>query len=273
MQEIDPRLVRIGIEVDGALKLYEDLQIMASGTKYANSLQNECEVSIANIDKATRDYILTETSPFNQNKKPKKLIVEAGRKSYGYTRIFVGDITNSNISQPPDITVKLKALTSNFSKGDVIARSQPAQTSLKNIAGQVAKDLGLSLDFQALDKSISNYSFSGGAYKQVDRLGDAGAVNAYVDDDVLIVKDWNVPLKSRTRILNLDSGMIGIPELTEQGIKVKFLLDNQTAIGSALDVTSKIYPTLNGQYAIYKLGFDIANRDTPFYYTAEAKRI
>ena len=73
--------------------------------------------------------------------------------------------------------------------------------------------------------------------------------------------------------LNLDSGMIGIPELNEEGVKVTFLLDNLTTLGSALEITSELYPAANGNYTIYKLGFNIASRDTPFYYVAEAKRI
>lgn len=273
MAEIDPRIVRVSIEVDGALKTYEGLDIRANGTKFGNANQNECEVSIANLNKATRDYILTETSPFNKNRKPKKIIVEAGRQSYGPTQIFVGDITNSSISQPPDITLKLKAMTGNYAKGDVISRSQPENARLSKISEQVAADLGVSLNFQATDKTISNYSFSGGSLKQIDKLQNAGLVDAYLDDGVLVVKDMNIPLTGKTRILNLDTGMIGIPETTEQGLRVKFLLDNQTTLGGALDIRSKIYPAINGSYVIYKLGFDIASRDVPFYWIAETKRI
>lgn len=273
MQELDPRIVRVGIEVEGSIKWYEGLNIVAAGTKFANANQDECEVQISNIDKATRNYILTETSPFNKNRKRKRLIVEAGRLSYGTSRVFIGDIATATVSQPPDITVTLKALTGNFLKGDIIARNQPAQMSLRKIAEQVGKDLGVTVDYQAKEKNIGNYSYSGGALKQIDKLGEAGGVNAYLDGDVLVVKDYNVPMTGRSRILDLDSGMIGIPEITEQGIKATFLLDNQTTIGSALDITSKIYPSVNGTYTIYKLSFNIASRDTPFYFIAEAKRI
>jgi len=78
----------------------------------------------------------------------------------------------------------------------------------------VAQDLGLSLTFQATPKQISNYSFTGSAVKQVEQLGAMGRVNAYVDDKALVVKDFNAPLAKRTRELNLDTGMIGIPEFT-----------------------------------------------------------
>ena len=274
MNEIDPRLMRIGIEVDGRIKYYdEQFSLKATGTKYANPNQNDCDVTIANLKKETRDAIITETSPFNGNRTRKRLIVEAGRKSYGLSQIFVGDIIKSSPSQPPDITLSIKALTGDYLKGNVLARSKGGKTSLKNISQGVASDLGLSLDFQAQDKQLSNYTFTGGALKQVDKLSDSGLVNAYVDDGTLVVKDMNVPLTGRTRILNLATGMIGIPEITEHGIKVKFLLDNKTTLGGALVITSELNPAANGTYAIYKLGFEICSRDTPWYYIAEGKRL
>lgn len=270
--ELDPRLLRIGIEVSGQLKLYEGLAMTASGTKYANANQNECEVKITNLDKATRDYLLTETSPFNKNKKRKRLTVEAGRLSTGYSLVFAGDITNAVGAQPPDITLTLKAATGDHAKGDIIATSQPGVTPLRNIAAKVAQDLGAALVFEVPAKQISNFSFTGSKAKQVEQLGSLGRVNAYLDDTTLVVKDFNAPLVGRVRELNLDTGMIGIPEFTEQGIKVKMLFDNQTVLGGGINITSQLNPAANGLYTVFKLGFELASRDTPFYYIAECTR-
>lgn len=272
MAQVDPRIIRIGIEVNGVLKTYDDLFITASGTKFANANQNECEVKITNLDKPTRDYLLTETSPFNKNRTRKLLRVEAGRRSTGVSLVYQGDITNAVGSQPPDITLTLKCATGDFQKGNVVAKSAARMTPLRNIAQGVAQDLGLVLVFEAKNKQIANYSFTGGALKQVNRLGEMGQVNAYVDDGKLIVKDYNVPLTGRTRELNLDTGMIGIPEFTEHGVKVRMLFDNQTTLGSGLNIRSKMNPAANGLYTVFKLGFELANRDTPFYYTAECAR-
>jgi hypothetical protein len=63
-QELDPRILRVGIEIGGNSKCMTDLAITAKGTKYANANQNDCEVTITNLAPATRDYILTEASPF-----------------------------------------------------------------------------------------------------------------------------------------------------------------------------------------------------------------
>lgn len=269
---LDPRLLRIGVEVSGQLKLYEGLALTASGTKYANATQNECEVRITNVDKATRDYLLTATSPFSKNKTRKVLTVEAGRVSTGYALVFAGDITNAVGAQPPDIGLTLKAAAGDFAKGEIVARSQPGVVPLRNVAARVAQDLGLSLVFEARPRQIANFTHTGSVARQVELLGTLGRVNAFVDDKALIVKDFNAPLRNRLREVNLDTGMVGIPEFTETGIKVKMLFDNQTVLGGALRVRSKLNPAVDGTYTVAKLGFELASRDTPFYYIAEAVR-
>ena len=273
MNELDPRIVRIGIQIGQQIKYYEGLDIKATGTKYANSIQNECEVKISNLNKETRDYILTETSPFNLNKTEKRLIVEAGRVSYGTTQIYVGNITSSKIGQPPDISLTLKSLTKNSKKGNVVSRSKGSVTKLSNVAQSVAADLETPLIFEATDKNISNYSYSGGALKQIDALQDAGDVDVFIDNETLIVKNRGTPLNGQQRVLNIDTGMIGIPELTEHGLRVTCLIDNKTTIGGAIQIQSVLNPSLNGLYSIYQMGFNIASRDTPFYYICDCKRV
>jgi hypothetical protein len=287
---LDPRLLRVSIQIGSNIKTYSDIAISVSGSKFANATQNECELKLTNLDKATRDYLLTNASPFSKSKTRKSVIVEAGRESTGYAIVFVGDITTTSggpikdeaekknpkpsttTAQPPDITITLKAATTNYNKGQVIAVSQPPSAPLQNIAKQVADSLGLTLDFQATPRNISSYSYTGSKARQVEKLGQMGRVNAYVDDNVLVVKDFGKPLRNKVKVLNLDTGLIGVPEFTEHGIRVKMLFDNQVTLGSGLQITSKINPAANGVYTVYKLNFELTNRDTPFYYIAECNR-
>ncbi len=273
MNELDPRIVRIGIEINGKLTTYDNLTISASGTKFANALQNEADIRVANLSKPDREYLLTETSPFNRNRTPKRIMLYAGRRSTGLSLVFVGDISSCIPSQPPDITLIFKASTGQFQKGNIIVRSQAAKVPLLTIAQQIADDLGLALRFEAIDKHIANYAFTGCALKQIERLGEVGGVNAFVDDQTLVVKNSHTPLRSEARLISESTGMIGIPELTEYGVKVKYLLDTTTHLGGALTIESKLNPAASGHYVTFKLHFEIANRDTPFYWIAEAKRI
>lgn len=273
MGMVDLRRVRIGIEVSGRINWYEGLKARVTGTKYANPEQNECTAVITNLSRATRDFLVTEASPFNSNPTPKKLYIEVGRVSTGLTRIFVGDIVSAEPSTPPDIELSISAKTGDASKGKLTAKSGGAQSKLSAIAKSIADDLGVDLDFQADDKNIGNYTHSGPELKQVDLLQQAGGVSAYLDDGKLVVKNAGRPLNGRVRILNKNSGMVGIPKPTEKGLKVTFLIDAETVLGGGLRLQSQINPAANGDYVITQLSFDVATHDTPFFYTALATRL
>lgn len=272
MSVIDQRILQVGIEVSGEIRWYEKLAITVSGSKLASDVQNTCDVEITNLSADVRNYILTETSPFNKNRTPKRLIVKAGRQSTGTGQLFVGDIVSSSPTQPPDIGLKLKAQTGAFKKGELVARSGLAKEKLSEISKRVATDLETTLEFEATDKFIANYSFSGAALKQVGALAEAGNVDVFQDDGVLVIKDAGKPRKDRVKNINATTGMIGLPEATERGVKVDFLYDLDTEIGAAIQLKSELNPALDGNYTIYKLDFELANRDTPWYYTAEASR-
>lgn len=268
---LDPRIVEVGIAIGGEITWYTDLYMTARGTKFGNQNANECQVRIDNLNRAHRDFILKETSPFLPVRAHDSvgLIVNAGRKSYGASRLFIGNITVSQVTQPPDIGIILNAITGFSYALNTVAISFPGQTPLRVISQTAANNLGLTLNFQAQDKNIANYSFTGTPLTHIGNIAQTGNVDAFVDNQTLVVKDKNVPLQEIVKILNLNTGMIGVPEVTETGVRVKMLLDNTTQLGGLLALTSKLNPALNGNYVIQKLDFDVSNRDEPFFWIAE----
>lgn len=270
---IDPRIFRVGVSISGKMNWYSDLRVRASGTKYANPTQNEAQVTMTGLSRATRDFLLTETSPFNANRTPKRLILEVGRVSTGLFRLFLGDIISAEPGLPPDVDLVLTAKTANSQAGNIVAVSSGPMTRLAAVAQRVAEDLGVGLDFQAQDKNIANYSFSGPALRQVRRLQEAGHVRAYVDDDMLVVKDYDAPAKGRVRVLSMNSGMVGIPRPTDKGVDVTFLISGEALIGGEMQLDSKINQSLNGRYQIVQLGFDVASHEDPFFYKASCTRL
>lgn len=272
VQAFDPRIVQVKLQVNNETITYEDIAINACGIKFANALQNECTITLTNLTRDVREYILTETSPFTLNHTPKTITLLAGRKSYGTFQVYAGNIVTSVVSQPPDISVAIKCLTGNFLKGNVLSRGQPTQISLFQISKQLAQDMGTLLTFQATNKTLSNYLYQGSTNSQLQSLNFMGGVNAFIDDNTLVIKDAFLPLNNTLTIINKDTGMIGIPELTERGVRVKFLLDNKTVLGGGIQVTSEKNPAANGLYVVYKLQFEVANRETPFYWIAEAAK-
>ena len=80
------------------------------------------------------------------------------------------------------------------------------------------------------------------------------------------------PLRNPVKIIDNTTGMIGIPEATERGVSVRILFDLQTDLGGQIDLTSELNPALDGSYTIYKIDFDLASREAPWYLDIEASR-
>jgi len=101
---------------------------MTSGSTFASRARKwraprrtSARITISNLKRDVRNYLPTETSPFNPNRTPKRLYVDVGESRPGLQRIFVGEIVQSVPSQPPDIGLTLKALTGAYSRGFIIA--------------------------------------------------------------------------------------------------------------------------------------------------------
>lgn len=272
MHALDPRLLRVTIDLEGDKHVFERLAISVKGTKYTSDISNICEIRIANIDKEIRDKLLSEGTPYSRLAPPKNsILIEAGRESVGLHQVFEGDITTVNVTQAPDIWLVMRAITGKQSKNQTTTLSQNASAKFSLISSQIASELGVPLEFSAPDKEIANFSFSGSAEKMISVLGDiSNGVDAYLDDDRLVVKPRFDPDALGDFVIDIDNGLVGIPEFVDLGVRCNVLLKSEIRLGQQIDLSSAAYPAVTGKYVIYRLGFDLANRDSPFYYIVEA---
>jgi len=276
----DDRLVKIVFTIGQQTETIDTTQnpteppfIVANGSKFVDVTQNECTLQVGNLSRDLRNALATNLTPFDYNTKQRKSMqVWAGRVSTGMFLRYEGDIISAVPTQPPDIIMNIRSKTMQFFKNDLVAQSYAVTAPLSQIAANAAKAIGVNLRFEAQDRNIGNYAYSGTAAGQVQRLGTLGPIDAYVDDGTLVCKDKGMPLKDTVHTLSQDSGMIGQVELTEYGIRVKCLLSPDIKLGGTLTLDSVQNPSLNGYYTIYRTGFEIATRSEPFYDVIEATR-
>ncbi len=272
---IDSRITRIGIQIDSELKTYEDISFYASGVKFSNLNQGQAEITLLNLARDERERLMTECSPFNSNPARKSVIIEAGNEKQGTSVLYKGDIFRVSVSGKPDIGLTLKCLTGNYNKNSVVAKSFDSTADIKDIAQSVADSNGLKLSFEGVVKKIGSAILNGTAFDQIKQLSSMTNDNVYVDNETLVIKEKLKPLKGTSvKVLNLNTGMIGVPESTENGVKVTMLYDPTVAVGSSLRISDSVMsPILNGDYVVYKLNFDISSRDKNYYLIAEANRV
>jgi hypothetical protein len=156
-------------------------------------------------------------------------------------------------------------------KGKVGSRSGGSGQSLATLANSVGTNLGLTVNNQTRSRTVANYSHNGAALDEIIKLGESG-VDAFVDDNKLVLKEFGVPLTGAVLNLNLDTGMIGVPEITEQGLKVTFLYTPIAQLGGAINLTSVLNPAATGLYVINKLHHHLSTREKEFYLIAECLR-
>jgi hypothetical protein len=94
-----------------------------------------------------------------------------------------------------------------------------------------------------------------------------GDVVASADNGKLLVIDANKAKTGGSRLINLATGMVGIPNVNESGVTVKMLVDNSIELGGEVQIESQINPAANGSYRVAQINFDVANRSEPFFYT------
>lgn len=270
---MNKRLIRIGIQINNQMVIYSSsggMNISVAGTKYASPTKNECSITLMNIKEDTRNQLLTNKSGI--------VSVEVGREDSGYFMVFQGDIVEVISSSPPDVALTIYANTAANASYKVVSKAYTPSAMLSTIAQGVATDMGLTLDFQAKDKKITNFYHNGPMSSQIQKLEETGGITVYVDDGKLIVQDSKAALKGRIKILNMDSGMVGIPTITTDGqgtsgIEVSYIIDGESVLGGLLRIESKMNPSANGDYSIQQLGFSASSHGDDFIYLVQGVRI
>lgn len=275
-QAFDKRIVEVGLEFEkDNITTFSELGIIASGTKYASPTQALCTARIFNMTRDQRNFLLEKTSFIRKpdyTPQPIKMTLDVGRESYGTFRLFEGFVYAGQASQPPDIGITLTSYGNSAMSALVFGLNQSGTVSLKTICGQVAEYNQVTLDFQATDKNIDNFTFSGSPSRMIAKIEECGNYEAYIDNRRLIVKDVGIPLKDEAiRIISASTGMVGIPEVNEWGVRVKMMIDNSIKLGSPVEIESEFNPAANGKYYPYKIDFQVANRENPFYYILDCR--
>lgn len=279
----DQRLIEVEIVLPTQTYTFnENLSINASGIKFGNANQNTCECIIYNLTKELRNTILTLASPLlapppnnpttatlnpDGSRKPVILNLKVGRQSTGTFLLFTGSVISCEVTQPPDIGIKLRSLTNNFFTSILLGIQEPANTLLSDIAQSIALGNGLFLDFEATDKHINNYSYTGALSDNIDRLNQMGGIQAGVDNDTLWVINSNSVRRNTGFTISESTGMVGIPQVTSEGVVVRVMINSSIQIGGQVTIQSITNPAANGTFKVAKMDYQIASREQPFWYT------
>lgn len=288
---MDKRICYVQIQTPDGDKEIHNIALKGRITRKMSETGSDCEISIANLSRQDVEYLTTYTSPYVDQSKKKKINVFAGYESTGVGMIFSGDIYSALPEGLPDTWLKIKAKTNYFEQQNIITYSQEPATT-HDIALNIAGQLGYELSWQSKSqKVIDAINFNGAKAKLLDKLNQLDNFIAFIDNNILYCIDKNeeppqADEQPRTytgqlgsarkeagsiKVITQDSGLIGLPQPDEYGVKIKVLLDPAVALGDWFKLESKRLPIVNGFYQVYEMTFDFATREPQYYIEIKGK--
>lgn len=287
---MDKRVCYVQIQTQDGGKQIENIAIKGRIERKASATGSTAKISIANLSKPDVEYLTTQTSRFVNPATQKKINVFAGYESAGVGQIFSGDIVSAFPEGLPDTWLNIEAKTNYYNQTNIISYSI-TEAKTQEIAQNIANQYGLAFDWRSTsEKLIDCFNINGSKARLLDELNKLDNFRAYIDNGVLRVVDRHEapPIESETpkvynstvsntkktgyvKYINADSGLIGIPQIDEYGVKIKILIDPSLNLGDWFKLESRLYPIVNGFYQIYEMVYDFASREPQFYIEIRGK--
>lgn len=273
---MDKRICYVQIQTPSGDKEIHNISIRGRITRKMSETGSTAKISIANLSREDVEYLTTYTSPYVDQSKKKRINVFAGYESTGVGMIFSGDIYSALPEGLPDTWLNIEAKTEYFNQQNIITLAQ-GRMNTKSLASVAANQLGVNLVWRSKsEKFIDAFNFTGAKTKLLNRINKLDNFHAYIDNNTLYVvdKDEQPPEESNTsttkktgyvKVINGDSGLIGLPQPDEYGVKIKVLLDPSVNLADWFKLESKRLPIVNGFYQVYEMTYDFATREPQYY--------
>lgn len=289
------RVLTVTLELpDRTVVLDQSINLKVKIHKAALAIQNRATVEIIGLTGSLREQLLSQFTAFNQRQvtagqaeqKWVNIEIKAGWQTPSKyevggvieqpSTVFKGQVVTCELtSAPPNIGVSLTCFTRQIDRTRFVTSPAPDGTTFKAYVAWAADQMGFGTNFicetENNDTIISNPArsiFVASALLIDIQNMYRPNVAAFVDDDLLIVKDRNKILNpSQSAML---SEFVGVPTWTEWGVDFNCLFDQSIRLAQGATLTSSMNPSLNGTYVVMEIEYDLSSRDGPFYVKASA---
>lgn len=276
------RVVEVTVSGQSGTLTVRDLKIDFNITKTIGSKTNSATIAIWNLTKSHRRQLGEEFD---------KIELKVGYREGGeLSTIFKGTIEDvEHTKESGDVKSEMTCGDGNegVQKG-AVSKTFPAGTKPKSVIEYAVSEMpgvtkgemkGID-DLPAYKRPVTVY---GWAANELDKLGrehgfywsiQSGEFEAVKSDQVL----------SGTTVISKETGMIGIPTVTDKGVRVKALLNPNVSPGRQIDVRSEFLDEESGRdkrasddggglFRVSEVTFSGTTRGEEYYVEAEASRV
>lgn len=254
-------------------KVIRGLPVKAAIQRPGFPARDNAKISITGINQEDLEaltFLAFRPMTYAQNN---KVSVYAGDEKEGLSLVFMGDIVTSvpNYNAAPDVVLEIDAMAGYYAgllavppytfKGSI-----PVSSILQEIC-QKARFVFVN---EGETKSVLNPYLKGSPIQKIITLANNYNLNIVVSGETVTLKPSQGD-RQVVSVLNKDSGMIGYPDFTANGIRVKSEYLPTVNVGDLIKVES-IVPKATGLWSVISVNHSLgAHMDNaPWFTTIEA---
>ena len=185
--------------------------------------------------------------------------IYAGDEKDGLSLAFQGEVTSAaaDFNTAPDIWFKLEALAGYF--GATTAQGPSAVRGNQPVADFIARQaqvMGYTFRNNGVSAQLNNSVFNGSPLEQAHAAAREVGAELLLDDGVLTLSPAGGATGAQAVKLTKETGMLGYPTLTSEGVEVKAISDPAFKIGGFVAIES-VVPKASGTWRIIKLAHEL----------------
>jgi hypothetical protein len=253
------KTLRLTITQDGTAKTYEGFASEVNITKPGLPEKNSAKVKIWGL-KYEDMANLTMLAFRPLEARPNLLEVEAGDQGGRLAMIFRGEITaaSADFNASPDVTMNFEADSGSYpQKIAAPVLTVAGEVKAADLFAKFAAEAGYEYKNEGLTASLKNAWFPGSPVEKARKLARDIGCELIIDDGAMITLPAGGARPGQGVLLNKESGLIGYPTFSQQGIVCRCLFNPDLVYGGIIKVESLV-PKATGQWKITKLTHDLS---------------
>lgn len=241
----------------------EGLRVSVTVTKNGGVSMSQLQMRVFGLSLNLMNRLSTLGKPLTDGRN-NKVRVEAGDDEVGLTTVFIGTISQAwvDAANQPEVSF---VVTAHSGLLDALKptppTSYPGPASVSNIMATLAQEMGYQFEDGGVQVTLSSPYLSGTPRMQVEAVAQAAGINWVIDDETLAIWPQGGSRGGLIPFLSPDTGLIGYPAHTQNGIALTVLFTPSITFGGQVEVESSLTPA-NGTWTVFSVTHELQS-ETP----------
>lgn len=187
------------------------------------------------------------------------ITVSAGDVLSGMTTVFVGSVQNgwADFGSAPEVPFVIEGkvgLPDNIQSAKSTSYNGPV--AIASAMASLANQMSLHFENSGVTGNVDSPYLWGSLRNQAQQLADAAGISWTIDNGTLAIWPKGGKRNGQIPLLSPQTGMIGYPSYTEQGVLVRSIYNPSIGIGQQVKVQSSLGPA-SATWTVYNLEYEL----------------